>query len=97
MASVPFVMRRMLKTCQSEERLPSDEEFAAYKPAYKEALQAARELGGSDPLDDIGEWAVAWTKERGQLPTPQQFRKHTRKILIDRGIEVPEDSILANR
>lgn len=95
MASIPFVMRRMLKTCQSEERLPSDEEFEANKPAYKEALKAARALAGEEPLDDIGDWAVEWTKEKGNLPTPEQFRAQTRQFLTERGIEIPEDSVLA--
>lgn len=95
MASVPFVMRRMLKTCRSEERLPSDEEFKTNKPAYKAALKAARDLAGEEPLDDIGEWAVEWTKETGELPTPERFRKQTRQFLTQRGIEIPEDSVLA--
>lgn len=95
MASIPFVMRRMLKTCRSEERLPSDEEFEANKPAYREMLEAARDLAGEEPLDDIGDWAVEWTKESGRLPTPQRFRTQTRRILAERGVEIPEDSVLA--
>ena len=97
MASIPVVMRWMRRTCRSEERLPSDEEFEANKPAYKEILKAAQSLGGGDPLDDIGEWAVAWTKETGQLPTPQQFRAQTRRILADYDVDVPDDSMLAKR
>lgn len=84
----------MLRICQSEERLPSDEEFAANRPAYKEALKEASELAGEEPLDDIGEWAVEWTQETGELPTPEQFRAQTRKFLADRDIEIPAGSVL---
>lgn len=95
MASVPLVMRRMLTTCRSEERLPSDEEFEANRAAYQEILEAAIDLGGEEPLDELSEWAVSWTKARGQLPTPERFRRQTRRVLTDRGVEVPEDSVLA--
>ncbi|MES3516813.1 MAG: hypothetical protein PPP58_04010 [Natronomonas sp.] len=95
MASIPFVMRRMLKTCRSEERLPSDEEFEANKPAYKETLEAVRSLAGEESLDEIGEWAVEWTKQKGRLPSPDRFRKQARQVLEREGIEIPADSILA--
>ena len=36
-----------------------------------------------------------WTKETGELPTPERFRKQTRQFLTQRGIEIPEDSVLA--
>ena len=95
MASVPSVMGRMLKTCRSEKQLPSDEAFEANRPAYREALEAARDLAGEEPLDDVGEWAVEWTKQEGQLPSPERFRAQSRQFLTERGIEIPADSVLA--
>ena len=103
MASIPMVLqqiRRARRKREREEKASSSHPGAAvsrfeeYRPAYEQTLSEAAELAGDDALDDVADWAVAWTKTERELPGPNTFRTHTRRILEERGVEIPPGSML---
>lgn len=94
MASIPIVLRQIRRARRETRASQSTGQFRKYRPAYREILEAAEEVGGEEILDEVLEWAVDWTERERRLPDPETLRTQTREILETRGLDIPEDSPL---
>lgn len=94
MASVPVVLRQIRRARRRVE--PPESRFERFRDEYEQTLIAAHELAGEEALDDVAAWAVVWTTREGHLPDPARFRRETRRVLIERGVEIPADSALSD-
>lgn len=63
--------------------------FPQYKASYRKILRDVKRAGGEDALAEISEWMVEWVEENRQLPEPETVREHAKKMLDERGVEIP--------
>ncbi len=94
MASVPVVLRQIRRARRNVE--PPESRFERFRKEYEQTLIAAHKLAGEEALDDVAEWAITWTTREGRLPDPARFRRETRRLLVERGVEIPDDSVLTD-
>lgn len=92
-ASVAATIRRIRRTRDQLED-PPPKNFDRYRSEYVAVLESVAELGGDEAFEDLEEWALRTTRERGRLPTPAELRGRARKVCKRRGIAIPQDSPL---
>lgn len=96
MATIPMALQQIRRARRAVTDPPPASQFETNRPSYEATLVAAHELAGEEGLDHIVDWATSWTQSAGQFPDPETFEDHCRRILCDRGIEIPADSPLAD-
>jgi hypothetical protein len=94
MASVPVLMRRLRRVPKETKKPVSVGRYEHYEPEYELIFEAVDDCAGEEALDELGEWAIAWTKRQQRLPTPAAMRERTREICERRRVEVPDYSPL---
>lgn len=92
MASVPALMGRIRRVRRQSKKPASVGRYEHYASEYERILEAVDDCGGEDALDELGEWAVEWTKRQKRLPTQATMREQARRICEERSVEVPDES-----
>lgn len=94
MASVPVLMRRIRRSRPETRGSKQRGRYEAYADEYERIFLAVDDFAGDDALDELGEWAMEWTKREGRLPEPAAVRETAREVCEDRGVDVPGESAL---
>ena len=94
MASVPVLMRRIRRSRPETQGSKRRSRYEAYADEYERIFSAVDDCTGEDSLDELGEWAIDWTKREGQLPEPSRVREKAREVCENRGVELSEGSPL---
>ena len=90
MAPVPAVLQRVRRVRQETEPQAVTDQPLTHERAYRDILEAVERAGGEDALDELAAWLVDRTKRETQLPEPAALRERAGTVLIDRGIDVPD-------
>lgn len=94
MASVPVVIQRLRRARrESGERIP-ETRFQEYEDEYETIFSEFEQLAGESALEDLADWALEWTREEKQLPSPDRIRDRARGICDVEGVDVPDGSPL---
>ena len=94
MASVPVLLRRLRRVRKETKKPVSVGRYGQYEPEYELIFEAIDDCAGEEALDELGEWALEWTKRQQRLPTPATMRERAREICERRNVEVPPGSPL---
>lgn len=94
MASVPGLMQRIRRSRRETGPTERRGRYEEYADDYERIFSAVDDCTGEDSLDELGEWAVAWTKREGRLPDPATVREKAREVCETRGVEIAEGSPL---
>ena len=95
--ATPTKILHRIRRARRKAAPPPTTQFDAYRPAYERLLTELAELAGEDALDELGEWATDEIERTGALPTPETLRSRAREYCQNVGIEVPEESPLAEK